>query len=75
VNVVLGWWWLNSLSEVRPPPTGAGPIAGGGVSTAVRLQYSAKQIRVLFCDLLSEVENAGEQSRLPSANFRRIGTV
>lgn len=58
MNVVLGWWWLNSLSAVRPP-TGAGSIAAGGVSIAVRLKYSAKQAHVLSCDLLQEAENAG----------------
>ena len=55
MNVVLGWWWLNSLSEVRPL-TGAGPIADGGVSIVVRLTYSGKQACIQSCGLLQEAE-------------------
>jgi len=57
---------------------GAGSIAGGGVSIAVRLKYSGKQVRVPSCDLLQEAENAeGKVECLTrsSVDMRSHGTV
>ena len=68
MNVVLGWWWLNTLLEARPPSE-AGPIVGGGVSIAVRSVYLGKQVCTLSFEVLQEAKKTAGKVVRRAENF------